>query len=110
MGQESPRRTLLPLMSSFYLHRSLRASRQAIAGGVAVLCLVASSAASAALFEDDEARRAILDVRQRVEAQRLANEREAEAQRQDASQLRRSMLELQTQIETLRGELARLHG
>jgi tol-pal system protein YbgF len=77
---------------------------------LAALCLAASAGASAALFEDDEARRAILELRGRVEAQRVAAERDAETQRQDAAQLRRSMLELQTQIESLRGEIARLHG
>ena len=46
--------------------------RAALAAGLAVLCLAASSVAPAALFDDDEARRAILDLRQRVEAQRQA--------------------------------------
>ena len=77
---------------------------------LAALCLLASTGARAALFEDDEARRAILELRQRVEQQRLAHDRDAEAQRQDAMQLRRSLLELQTQIETLRGEIARITG
>jgi tol-pal system protein YbgF len=87
--------------------------RAALAAGVAVLCLAASSIASAALFEDDEARRAILDLRQRVEAQRLAGERQVEDLRrasEDNAQLRRSLLELQAQIEALRGEIARLNG
>jgi tol-pal system protein YbgF len=66
--------------------------------------------ARAALFEDDEARRAILDLRQRLDAQRLASERDAEAQRQDIAQLRRSLLELQAQIEVLRQEIARTTG
>ncbi len=76
------------------------------------LCLGASTA-RAALFEDDEARRAILELRQRVEAQRLLGERQAEDLRratEENSQLRRSLLELQSQIEALRGELAKLHG
>jgi tol-pal system protein YbgF len=77
---------------------------------VAALCIAASSVASAALFEDDEARRAILDLRQRVEAQRLAGERQAEELRQENSQLRRSLLDLQTQIEAARAEIARLRG
>jgi tol-pal system protein YbgF len=77
---------------------------------IAVLCIGASSIASAALFEDDEARRAILELRQRVDAQRLAAERQAQEHRQDTDQLRRSLLELQTQIESLRGEIARLTG
>ena len=84
--------------------------RRCPSAALAALCLAASSLASAALFEDDEARRAILDLRQRVETQRLAVEREAEIQRQDATQLRRSLLELQNQIEALRGEIARLTG
>jgi tol-pal system protein YbgF len=76
----------------------------------AVACLVASTGASAALFEDDEARRAILELRQRVEQQRLAADRTIEEQRQEIAQLRRSLLELQNQIETLRSEIARLNG
>jgi tol-pal system protein YbgF len=91
-----------------HFHRP--AWRRHAAALLTVLCLGASSIASAALFEDDEARRAILELRQRVEAQRLAAERQAQDQRQDADQLRRSLLELQTQIETLRGEIARLTG
>jgi len=86
------------------------ALRAAFGAGVAALCLLGAGSASAALFEDDEARRAILELRQRVEAQRLTSERDAEAQRQESSQIRRSLLDLQTQIETLRGEIARLHG
>jgi len=77
---------------------------------IAALCLGASSIASAALFEDDEARRAILELRQRNDAQRAAAEHQAEEQRQDAAQLRRSLLDLQAQIESLRGEIARLTG
>ncbi len=56
--------------------------------------------AQAALFEDDEARRAILELRQRVE-------RNQEQAREDAT---RSLLTLQNQIEALRAELARLQG
>ena len=87
--------------------------RACVAAGLAVLCLAASSVASAALFEDDEARRAILDLRQRIEAQRLTGERQADEVRratEENMQLRRSLLELQSQIEALRSEIARLHG
>ncbi|HSI52693.1 MAG: tol-pal system protein YbgF [Ramlibacter sp.] len=85
-------------------------TRTALAGLLAALCLTVSTGASAALFEDDEARRAILELRQKVEAQRQALERDAETSRAETTQLRRSLLELQTQIETLRGEIARLTG
>ena len=92
---------------------SRRRWRAAFAAGLLALGLGASSIAAAALFEDDEARRAILELRQRVEAQRLASERQVEDLRravEDNSQMRRSLLELQSQIESLRGEIARLHG
>lgn len=72
------------------------------AAAAAVLAF-SSLGAHAALFEDDEARRAILDLRQRVEStnQRLTD---------DNGQLRRSLLDLQSQIEGLRGDLARMTG
>ena len=63
-------------------------------------------AAHAQFFSDDEARRAILDLRQRMEAQRQDLQRSSE----ENAQLRRSLLELQSQIDALRGEVARLRG
>lgn len=64
----------------------------------AIVCLCISSA-HAALFEDDEARRAILDLRQRVERQ--SNE---------IQQVQRSLLDQQNQFEALNAEIARLRG
>ena len=61
--------------------------------------LISVSSAHAALFEDDEARRAILDLRQRVERQS-----------QEIQNLQRSLLEQQNQFESLRGEISRLRG
>jgi tol-pal system protein YbgF len=84
--------------------------RSVAAAGMAALCLGVGTGASAALFEDDEARRAILELRQRTEAQRIATERQAEELRSENSQMRRSLLELQTQIEALRAEIARMTG
>lgn len=70
--------------------------------------------AAHALFSDDEARRAILDLRQRLDTVRLDSEaRDAqlrERQAEDSAQLRRSLLELQNLIETLRADMARLVG
>ena len=117
------------------------------------LCLaLASAVAGAALFEDDEARKAILDLRTRVEAvrlyaetvnQKLETQRQsvellnqnmdavrqainalrigAESDRADFKQgggrateevtiLRRSLLELQNQIEQLRSDAAQMRG
>jgi tol-pal system protein YbgF len=64
----------------------------------------------AALFGDDEARKAILDLRQKVDSN---SQREADEQRraaEDMAQLRRSLLDLQAQIEALRAEQANLRG
>ncbi|MGZ5179288.1 MAG: tol-pal system protein YbgF [Ramlibacter sp.] len=76
----------------------------------ACAALVLPLAGHAALFEDDEARQAILELRQRIEAQRLAGDKQAGDLRTENEQLRRSLLDLQNQIEALRGELARLRG
>ncbi|MEO7640993.1 MAG: tol-pal system protein YbgF [Ramlibacter sp.] len=89
------------------------AARTFIALALTATSLLAVPGANAALFEDDEARRAILEVRQRVEAQRVAAERQAEEMRranEENNQLRRSLLDLQQQIEALRGEVARMRG
>lgn len=70
---------------------------------IAAALVGATCGAQAALFEDDEARRAILDLRQRVETMR-------ERSTEENAQLRRSMLELQNQLEAMRGELQRMTG
>lgn len=61
------------------------------------------SSAQAGLLEDDEARRAILDLRQRLEnnSKSLAEEN---------SQLRRAMLDLQGQIDVLKSDMAKGRG
>lgn len=69
-----------------------------------------ASAPAHALFEDDEARRAILDLRTKVEEQRVAGERQQAALAEQIATLRRSVLELNGTIEALRTELARLRG
>lgn len=63
-----------------------------------------------ALFGDDEARKAILELRQKVDAQQLRHVDELKKANDDNAQLRRSLLDLATQIEGLRAELARLRG
>jgi tol-pal system protein YbgF len=80
-------------------------------------CLVlalSAPAAQAGLFDDDEARRAILDLRQKLEqgneAQRV---RQAELNTQMLDQiakLRSSLLDLSNQLELMRTENARLRG
>jgi tol-pal system protein YbgF len=83
--------------------------------------VLALQPAHAGLFDDEEARKAILDLRTRVDQNRQAQEAQiAELKRNqdkalaDANEtnaaLRRSLLDLQNQIEALRGDLARLRG
>jgi tol-pal system protein YbgF len=67
-----------------------------------------------ALFGDDEARKAIIELRQKVDANQQAAEAarkslETANQESDAT-TRRSLLELSNQIEQLRAEMARLRG
>lgn len=79
---------------------------------IAVACAL-SQGAHAALFEDDEARRAILELRQRVDVLQQANQRSGDDLRrsgEDSSQMRRSLLELQSQIDLLKSDAARLRG
>lgn len=73
---------------------------------VALMLLWGASPASAALFGDDEARRAILDLRQRLEQV----QRQLQSQSDENAQLRQSLLDLQSQIDTVKAELARSRG
>jgi len=80
---------------------------------MAALLAVPLSSAHAAIFEDGEARRAILEMRQRVDGLQSSQQRSAEEVRrlgEENAQLRRSLLDLQTQIEALRAEQAKLNG
>jgi tol-pal system protein YbgF len=74
---------------------------------LAAALLCASLGAQAALFEDDDARKAILELRQRVETVRTQSE---QRQTDDIAQLRRSLLDLQTQIEQMRADMQRMTG
>jgi tol-pal system protein YbgF len=69
------------------------------------LC-VCMGIAHASLFEDDEARKAILDLRKRVEQSNAAIKGLAE----ENAQLRRALLDLQGQIESLKSELSQSRG
>lgn len=76
--------------------------------------LMSVSVAHAGLFDDEEARRAILDLRQKVEAVKVDTEQKFADQLKrstdESTQLRRSLLDLQNEIEGLRAELAKLKG
>lgn len=101
----TPRRTGAPHAS--WLAAALAAALLALAG----------APARAGLFDDEEARKAILDLRARVQAvdergnARAAEQAAAQAQLlEQVQQLRRSLLDLNAQLEALRGDNARLRG
>ena len=96
------------------------ADRQSRIRGVCLglmLAMTALAPARAALFEDDDARKALLELRKSSEQQRTKQEAtNAELTKANAalleqvSQMRRSLLELNSQLETLRGDMAKLRG
>jgi tol-pal system protein YbgF len=68
--------------------------------------LVCATASQAALFEDSDARRAILELRQRVDQLTQGNNQNGE----DTTQVRRSLLDFQSQMESMRTEMSKLRG
>jgi tol-pal system protein YbgF len=76
--------------------------------------LLGAGQAQAGLFDDEEARKAILEIRQKAEVQRqeLTQKLTDETKRStdEEAQLRRSLVELQNQLELLKGDLAKLRG
>lgn len=87
---------------------------------VAVLTLAAAASAPshAQLFGDDEARKAIIDLRERVEVQRRQNDARLEKLGQDLTRMneeagaptRRALLDLGNQLDALRQDVARQRG
>jgi tol-pal system protein YbgF len=80
-------------------------------------CVGVAGTANAGLFDDEEARKAIVDLRQRVSAAEEQGKARSTEHALALSQLteqltalRRSMLDLNNQLETMRGELAKLRG
>ena len=83
----------------------------------ALVLALAASAAQAGMFDDEEARKAIVDLRSRVAAvddqgkARAAEAAAANAQLVDQlAAVRRSLLDLNNQLEAMRGEIAKLRG
>jgi tol-pal system protein YbgF len=81
-------------------------SLRLLRAGALALALLASFGARADLFGDDEARRAIIDLRQRFDAAVIAQNKLVE----ENAGLRRTMLDLQQQIQDLKDDLARARG
>ena len=77
---------------------------------LAIGLMAFSSIARAGLFSDDEARQAILDLRQRVDKLEEGQKGKVSDLNERVDQLRRSVLELNSQIEQLRADLAKQRG
>lgn len=85
-------------------------ARAVVAGAWALVAMLGAGTAQAALFSDDEARRAILELRNRVgQLERTSGEQDT-ALREEVQQLRRTLVDLNNQLELMRGEQAKLRG
>ncbi len=91
--------------------------RSVLRGACLVLVMVGAGVAHAGLFDDEEARKAIVDLRNRIAAMdeqgkaRVAEIATLNGQlSEQLTATRRSLLDLNNQIEALRAELARLRG
>jgi tol-pal system protein YbgF len=77
---------------------------------VCVTLLGCFGSAYAGLFDDEEARKAILDLRQKVQESQLRLDEETRRATDDSAQLRRSLIELQNQLDAARSDIAKLRG
>jgi tol-pal system protein YbgF len=84
---------------------------------IAAATFAVAAPVQAGLFDDDEARRAIIDLRAKVEqaaeqqrARQTATDQQIQQLGEQTALVRRSLLELNTAIEQLRTELARMRG
>lgn len=106
-----------PILAACSSSQAGQAARQLFSAGLLCLALV-PAVGQAQLFGDDEARKAIIALRERVEADRRQNEAALARLSQEFTRLndetatptRRGLLDLSNQIEGLRQELARQRG
>ena len=83
-----------------------RASNLSHKWGVAALLTCFSLVSHAALFEDDEARRAILDLRQKLEI----SQQNSKTQLEEIAVLRKALFDIQNQIDALKSDQSTLRG
>lgn len=76
----------------------------------AIVLVLGAGAAQAQLFPDNDARKAIVDLRAATEQQQKVQADLNKDLAEQLATLRRSLLELNNQLEALRGELARQRG
>jgi tol-pal system protein YbgF len=85
-------------------------TRQLRPWAIVLAALCGSFGAQAALFDDDEARRAILDLRQQRSQDVDAQNAKLTALNAQVEQLRRSLLDMNAQLELLRSDMAKQRG
>ncbi|WP_198969017.1 tol-pal system protein YbgF [Xylophilus sp. ASV27] len=93
--------------------RNAKTCRPLAAAVFAACVLMGAGGAHAGLFDDDEARRAILEIRQRIDANKAQTDKlsqDLQRANSENAQLRSSLLTLQGQIETLRADQATMRG
>lgn len=94
-------------MNTMRLSSVARATRNVVTAVLMIGCL---GHASAGLFDDEEARKAILDLRQKVAESEKKLVEESRRSAEDMEQLRRGLIELQAQLDATRADLAKLRG
>jgi len=86
----------------------------AVYAAVLLAVMAVMNPAYAGIFDDDEARRAILDLRQRIETLRRETDQklleESKRHAEDIAGLRRALIDLQNQWESTNGEAAKIRG
>lgn len=82
----------------------------ALCQAVCLAALFSPLTSRAGLFEDDEARRAILELRQQRKQDAESADARLQALSTQVEQLKRSLLDMNAQIEQLRGEVASQRG
>ena len=82
-------------------------TRIAIAATFLVAC---AGTACAGLFDDEEARKAILDLRQKVQATEQKLVEETRRTSEESAQLQRNLIDLQSQLDVTRTELGKMRG
>ena len=96
------------------MKRMVFSIRSLARGVVPVVLWAAAAQAGAGMFDDEEARRAILDMRQKLETQRRDTDQRltdmAARQADELTGLRRSLQDLQNQLELNATETAKLRG
>lgn len=81
-----------------------------LAAGALLAAALLAAAPAHALFPDNEARKALLELRARTDEQDRATQSRIDALNGELARLQRNQLELVSLIESLRSELARLRG